>query len=171
MRWHGYAALHLKINQLKPFQIEALKAYTSGKDVAVLQATSTGKSVCFQLPALMLQHTQYGLIIVPTLSLGLNIEQDFEEMKVSAIFLHGKSSPGDRKKAFGVRSGIKCIIATPETVFGTSENFKGILDKIDATRLASHSSRLMKAILFMNGHASAQHIMKYGNFGLVLRHP
>ena len=134
MKWHGYSALHLKINQLKPFQIEAMSAYSSGKDVAVLQATSSGKSICFQLPALMLQDRQYGLVIVPTLSLGFSLVEDFHEMKLPSIFLHAKTSRDVRKKAFG--NEIKCIIATPETVFGTCENFKGILEKIDVNRLA-----------------------------------
>ena len=101
MKWHGYSALHLKINQLKPFQIEAMSAYSSGKDVAVLQATSSGKSICFQLPALMLQDRQYGLVIVPTLSLGFSLVEDFHEMKLPSIFLHAKTSRDVRKKAFG----------------------------------------------------------------------
>ncbi len=129
MKLHGYSAVNLNITQLKPFQIAGLAAYESGIDVLVLQATSSGKSVCFQLPGLMLQEKQYCLIIVPTLSLGFNIVEDFKEMKVSAVFLHGKSIGEDRKKAFQKTSGVKCIIATPETVFGTCENCKGVLHK------------------------------------------
>ncbi len=49
MMWCGYAAARLGINVLKPFQIETLAALKMGKDVAIVQSTSSGKSLCFQV--------------------------------------------------------------------------------------------------------------------------
>ena len=54
MKWQGYSSDRMNIKKLKEFQLLALNAYESGKDVIVMQATSSGKSVCFQLPAVML---------------------------------------------------------------------------------------------------------------------
>ena len=125
----------MNIKKLKEFQLLALNAYESGKDVIVMQATSSGKSVCFQLPAVMLPPSKLGLLIVPTLALGINLAQDFEKMQVPAIFLHGKSTPSDRAKALDDNNGTKVIIALPETIFGNGDNFQGILNQINPARL------------------------------------
>ena len=53
MAFQGYAGTHLKI-QLKPFQITALHAFSENKDSLIIQATGSGKSACFQVPALTL---------------------------------------------------------------------------------------------------------------------
>jgi len=135
MKWQGYSSDRMNIKKLKEFQLVALNAYESGKDVIVMQATSSGKSVCFQLPAIMLPPSKLGILIVPTLALGINLAQDFEKMRVPTIFLHGKSTPSDRTKALDENSLTKVIIALPEAVFENADNFQGILNQINPARL------------------------------------
>ena len=48
----GYAATRLKIT-LSAFQLEAL-----------VQATSSGKSVCFQIPSMMMDPGKYAVVVV-----------------------------------------------------------------------------------------------------------
>ncbi|MCO5583006.1 hypothetical protein L7F22_036912 [Adiantum nelumboides] len=42
---------HFGFSRLKPFQMDALKAWANQQDCLVLAATGSGKSLCFQLPA------------------------------------------------------------------------------------------------------------------------
>ena len=59
----GYAATRLKIT-LSAFQLEALVAFHQGKDCIVVQATSSGKSVCFQIPSMMMDPGKYAVLVV-----------------------------------------------------------------------------------------------------------
>lgn len=85
MTWSGYAANKLYV-VLKPFQISGMHAYVSKRDLIVIQATGNGKSVCFQLPALMLKPGQYGILIVPTFALGQDHLQTLPKLKITAVF-------------------------------------------------------------------------------------
>ncbi len=138
MKWTGYASSHFNVNKLKPFQKEALLAMEEGKDVLVLQATSSGKSACFQIAALQLSQPDYGLVLVPTLALGNDHHDNFNQMECPSVFLNAKSSQEDYARALESKAPddvkFKVIICKPETLFG-SGSFKGIIDRIDSGRL------------------------------------
>jgi len=84
MAFQGYAGTQLKI-QLKPFQVAALHAFSDNQDSLIIQATGSGKSTCFQVPALTLEPHEYGIVIVPTLSLGEDHYLSFEQLKISVF--------------------------------------------------------------------------------------
>jgi ATP-dependent DNA helicase RecQ len=52
------------IPEFRPPQEEAIQAILSGQNPLVMMSTGGGKSLCYQLPALMLSRTQKGLTIV-----------------------------------------------------------------------------------------------------------
>lgn len=86
MTWREYASKRIKVD-LKPFQVEALNAvYRLKKDAIVIQATGSGKSVCFQVTAMMMKPGQYMIIIVPTVALGQDHLQALLKMGISAVF-------------------------------------------------------------------------------------
>lgn len=131
--WVGYAAEHLPIKTLKPYQLEALHAYSDHKDTLIIQATSSGKSLCFQIPSMMLQESEFGIVLVPTISLAESQREAFENMKVASVFLNGSTafkildlclSPTIQED-----SRPKVFIMTPETLFGTSST-TGLLDQM-----------------------------------------
>ncbi len=130
-------------SQLKQFQIEALWAYHLKKDCIVIQATGSGKSTCFHIPAMMLKENQIGLIVVPTVALGEDHKQTLEEMGVRSVFLKGSSD----KKEYQVilhssevvsnpeqASTPAVVIMLPEFLFG-NDNHKGIIERIDTNRV------------------------------------
>ncbi len=87
---------------------------------------------------MMLHGTQYGIVIVPTISLGLNHQDSFDRMGVKSIFLKGSSTKEERDSVLEAPTAEaippKVIILLPETLFGTSTS-KGILKKLDGLRL------------------------------------
>lgn len=129
MKWQGYAMQYLKVT-LKDFQLEAIHAYSCGKDCIVIQATGAGKSTCFNIPALLLTNRDFGLVIVPTVGLGWDHHEAFKDMGVESVFINGSSTIPDYDKAFKSASrAAKVIIVNPESLFGDETN-SGILDRL-----------------------------------------
>ena len=97
-------------------QKEIITSLLSGKDTLIVMPTGGGKSLCFQLPALM----QSGLTIVisPLVALMENQVQDLQQRKVSAVLLHSQQSRRDRKtnlKAISQQK-ITLLYLSPETL-------------------------------------------------------
>lgn len=115
---------------LKEFQLGAMRAYSCKKDSIVIQATGAGKSTCFQLPAVMLKNRDIGLVIVPTVALGMDHLEAFKELKMESVFISSTSTKTDYDKAFKLSSRVaKVIIVSPEHLFGNDTN-SGILDRL-----------------------------------------
>ena len=84
MKWSGYAKKYFNIDELKKFQVNVLSAWSKGEDTLIVQSTSSGKSLCFQLPAL-LESSKTVLVIIPTTSLA---EDEAAKMKSHGINVH-----------------------------------------------------------------------------------
>ena len=137
--WQGYASKYLNGNiQLKPFQLEAIRTFKSKRDCIVIQATGSGKSTCFHIPALMLKENQYGLVIVPTIALGEDHLQTLKDIKIKSVFFKSTTEQHDYEKTFD--SSIKdsertsVLIMMPEFLFG-SKDHTGLIDRIESERL------------------------------------
>ncbi len=83
---------------------------------------------------MMLRPPQISLLLVPTVALGQNHQEDFENMGVKSIFLRGKSTKADYDIALGrsipAEARRQVIILTPESLFGTDMT-SGILDQLN----------------------------------------
>lgn len=77
---------------LKEFQLWAVKAVLEGRDSLIVQTTSSGKSVCFQLPAIILKEGHFVLVISPTVSLKESQVHSLTKLGVNAVFLGVASS-------------------------------------------------------------------------------
>ncbi|GAA5954091.1 hypothetical protein JCM10213_007118 [Rhodosporidiobolus nylandii] len=106
-----YKALRQRFG-LKSFranQEEAINATLSGKDVFVLLPTGGGKSLCFQLPAVISTGTTRGVTIVvsPLLSLISDQTQALMEKDIPVVFLNSTMPAADKKFA------MECLKASP----------------------------------------------------------
>lgn len=63
-------------------QLEIVQAILAGKDVVAIMSTGSGKSTCFQLPALVLKKT--GIVISPLLSLAEDQIDDLARRGIAA---------------------------------------------------------------------------------------
>ncbi|MCO6431395.1 MAG: DEAD/DEAH box helicase [Deltaproteobacteria bacterium] len=68
-RIHSVLSSVFGIDTPRPEQIEAMEAIIKGKDLLLNQPTSWGKSICYQLPAVLLRESGVTVVISPLVSL------------------------------------------------------------------------------------------------------
>uniref|UniRef100_M4D0F0 ATP-dependent DNA helicase n=1 Tax=Brassica campestris TaxID=3711 RepID=M4D0F0_BRACM len=101
------------ISSLKSFQREALSTWVAHKDCLVLAATGSGKSLCFQIPALLTGKVV--VVISPLISLMHDQCLKLSTHKVSACFL-GSGQLDNRIEQKAMQGMYQIIYVCPETV-------------------------------------------------------
>lgn len=115
-KYYGYDAF-------RPMQEEAITALMEGKDVVMLMPTGGGKSLCFQLPALLKEGT--ALVVSPLIALMKDQVQALRANGVEAEFINSsltyESIVEVKEKC---RSGkIKLLYMAPETIKQVQDTF------------------------------------------------
>ncbi|XP_029125623.1 ATP-dependent DNA helicase Q-like SIM isoform X2 [Cajanus cajan] len=104
---------HFGFSSLKSFQKEALSSWVGHKDCLVLAATGSGKSLCFQIPALL--SGKVVVVISPLISLMHDQCLKLTKHGISACFLgSGQLDNTVEKKAMGGLYNI--VYVCPETL-------------------------------------------------------
>ena len=81
---------HWGYDSFRPMQEEIISAACSGKDVLAILPTGGGKSVCFQIPALMSEGL--ALVITPLIALMKDQVQNLEARGIRALAIHAGMS-------------------------------------------------------------------------------
>ena len=106
-KWFGYE--HFRKFNGEPLQENAVRAAIGGESLLAIFPTGGGKSLTFQLPALVAGETVRGLTIVisPLQSLMKDQVENLEKKGISdAVYINGLLSPVERRDALErVRSG------------------------------------------------------------------
>ena len=76
-------------------QAQIVNSILDGKDCLVVMPTGGGKSLCFQLPALL--QTGLTLVISPLVALMENQVQELRQKNLPATLLHSEISKPERK--------------------------------------------------------------------------
>ncbi|CAN0914182.1 ATP-dependent DNA helicase Q-like SIM [Linum grandiflorum] len=115
--WEGRAKSilrkHFGYQSLKSFQKEALAAWVANQDCLILAATGSGKSLCFQLPALLTGKVV--VVISPLISLMHDQCLKLSKHGVSACFL-GSGQPDSSVEKKAMRGAYDIVYVCPETV-------------------------------------------------------
>ena len=102
--------------KFRPPQGEIINTLLQGKDALVVLPTGGGKSICFQLPALL----QRGLTIVvsPLVALMENQVAQLQELGLPGALLHGEISSSQRKTTLEAiaRQKLSLLYLSPETL-------------------------------------------------------
>ena len=77
-------------------QEQVIDELVAGRDAVVLMPTGGGKSLCYQVPALVRPGT--GVVISPLIALMQDQVQALEQLGVRAAFLNSTQSPGERRE-------------------------------------------------------------------------
>jgi ATP-dependent DNA helicase RecQ len=100
--------------EFRPLQKEIVRASLDGCDVFVLMPTGGGKSLCYQLPALLVD----GLTVVvsPLIALMKDQVDALRELGVAATFVNSSLDPAEvgRRQAAVARGEVKLLYVAPE---------------------------------------------------------
>ena len=105
-------------------QLEAINATLSGKDAFILMPTGGGKSLCYQLPAVVQSGKTRGVTIVisPLLSLMNDQVDHLQKLHIQAFLLNGTKSQKERELVYNAlqepypEQFIQILYLTPEMV-------------------------------------------------------
>ncbi|OZJ04060.1 hypothetical protein BZG36_04653 [Bifiguratus adelaidae] len=109
-----------KMQQFRPNQLEAINTTLEGKDVFVLMPTGGGKSLCYQLPAIIFRGATRGVTVVvsPLLSLMQDQVEHLLEKGIPATCLNGTLTAAKRNWAFQELEkdppSVRLLYVTPE---------------------------------------------------------
>jgi bloom syndrome protein len=125
-------------------QLEAINATLGGKDAFVLMPTGGGKSLCYQLPAVIKTGKTQGITIVvsPLLSLMQDQVDHMKALGVQAVAFNGEYSAEYKRQvmtAFEKRSPedyIELLYVTPEMVSMNTTFNNGLRTLYDKGKLA-----------------------------------
>lgn len=108
----------------RPNQLEAINATLGGKDTFVLMPTGGGKSLCYQLPAIISSGKTRGVTVVisPLLSLMQDQVDHLQKLKIQALLINSEVSAEHRKLVLEslrdsqVEKYIQLLYITPEMI-------------------------------------------------------
>jgi ATP-dependent DNA helicase RecQ len=98
----------------RPPQGEIIANILAHKDSLVVLATGGGKSICFQLPALL--KSGLTLVISPLLALMEDQVMDLKKRQLPAATLHSSMTPSDRRQVLNNLHKLRLLYLSPETL-------------------------------------------------------
>jgi ATP-dependent DNA helicase RecQ len=135
-RYWGYSSF-------RPLQREAIDAVLASRDSLVVLPTGGGKSLCFQLPALLDLAAQgsepLALVISPLIALMKDQVDGLVAQGVAAACLHSGQTSAERQAALDqVRSGAcRLLYVAPERAVGaTSDGFAALVGRREVRYVA-----------------------------------
>ena len=121
-------------DDFRPFQKKAIESVCSSRDSVVVLPTGGGKSICFQVPAIIMPGT--AVVISPLISLMKDQIDGLTECGVPAARLDSSLTPEKKSKVFNqiYNKELKLLYLSPERIM--LNNFTEILSQIDISFIA-----------------------------------
>jgi ATP-dependent DNA helicase RecQ len=104
----------------RPKQLEVVETILAGHDVAVVMPTGGGKSLCYQLPAIV--SGRLCVVISPLIALMQDQASQLAELGVPAAVLNSSQSQDERQEVFRklYRNELKLVYLSPERLAAPS---------------------------------------------------
>jgi ATP-dependent DNA helicase RecQ len=119
---------HFGFRQFRPGQLEAVKCAMEGRDVLIVMPTGSGKSLCFQLPALELEGTT--IVVSPLIALMKDQADSLREKGVEVAVINSTLTGAERRQAEeDIISGkAEFVYTTPEQL--ANPEFLAVLKRV-----------------------------------------
>jgi ATP-dependent DNA helicase RecQ len=120
--------------QLRGPQREVIEAVLAGRDVLLTMPTGGGKSLCYQLPALLLDGLT--LVVSPLIALMQDQVDALRAKQIPAAFVNSSLSAAERRERLEAAAAgeLKLLYVTPERF--RSADFRSALPRLRIARLA-----------------------------------
>ncbi|MBD2209436.1 ATP-dependent DNA helicase RecQ [Nostoc linckia FACHB-104] len=117
--WNEVLATFKKIwgyENFRPPQGEIVSSLLVQKDALIIMPTGGGKSICFQLPALL--QTGLTLVVSPLVALMENQVQELRQLNLSAALLHSELPSSQRRLTLQAlaQNKLRLLYLSPETL-------------------------------------------------------
>ena len=118
---------HFGFRRFRPGQEDAVRAALAGRDTLVLMPTGSGKSLCFQLPALEMEGST--VVVSPLISLMKDQTDSLERKGFNAVAINSSLTASERREIeTSVALGQKeFIYTTPEQL--VNSDFRALLKR------------------------------------------
>ncbi|MGN6177711.1 MAG: DNA helicase RecQ [Mucilaginibacter sp.] len=128
-KYFGYSAFRHR-------QEDIVQHVLDGRDVLVLMPTGGGKSLCYQLPAVMLNGLT--IVISPLIALMKDQVDSLNVTGIPAGFYNSTQSPGEQSEVISKlrRSEIKLLYLAPERLFGSENKLIEFLKSLPVVQIA-----------------------------------
>jgi len=119
---------HFGHDAFRPLQEEAVDALLQGRDLLMILPTGGGKSLCYQLPTMMMEGVT--VVVSPLLALMHDQVTALREMGIGAAMLSSMQSLEESREIVGElhRGEIRLLYVAPEKL--GSEFFAGLLSQL-----------------------------------------
>ena len=121
-------------DQFRPIQREIIESVLQGKDCLALLPTGGGKSICFQVPALMMEGCC--IVVSPLIALMKDQVENLKSKGISATAIHSGPDPDKVRKMLqeAVEEEFKFIYVSPERL--ETSLFLSYLDELEPCLIA-----------------------------------
>jgi ATP-dependent DNA helicase RecQ len=120
-------------DELRPAQIPILESVLSGKDTLAIMPTGGGKSMCYQLPALVMD----GLVVVisPLIALMYDQVMSLKQNGIEAAFLNSSISPQEQLNVMeAAKTGkLKLLYLSPERLLASNASIMDFFASINVS--------------------------------------
>jgi len=126
--------IHYGFDKFRPGQEQAIDAILDGKDVLVVMPTGGGKSLIYQLPALVLDGVT--IVISPLIALMKDQVDAMNRIGIPATFINSSISPDEVKERLGLvkKEFYKLLYIAPERFY--NDEFVAALAEINVKLFA-----------------------------------
>ncbi len=101
-------------DEFRPYQEEAIRAVVDGRDALAVMPTGGGKSLCYQIPALVMDGV--ALVVSPLIALMKDQVDALRANGIEAAFINSTIEQGEiwRVQGAALRGEVKILYAAPE---------------------------------------------------------